>query len=206
MKGWKEVQMSVAQPLPIGFSFVCFGNFRPWLCQDYLYFSSEVLLEILVTIVDLIKSQMEGLSGNFRCCRYQSNGIWICLVWKCCTNCLGNCMLNDKVRCLSSRARLVFFCLFEATKVEEQQDPPEHFADVFPGLARIQDRHSTVDDGYDNQHAGVSMATIQIQIFASPTLCKDDGFDLKFISSCCLRKPAFVEGASWVVFANEVSS
>ena len=28
--------MSVAQPLPIGF-FLCFGNFRPWLCQDYLY-------------------------------------------------------------------------------------------------------------------------------------------------------------------------
>ena len=27
--------MSVAQPLPIGFPF--FGNFRPWLCQDYLY-------------------------------------------------------------------------------------------------------------------------------------------------------------------------
>ena len=25
----------MAQPLPIGFPF--FGNFRPWLCQDYLY-------------------------------------------------------------------------------------------------------------------------------------------------------------------------
>ena len=75
----------------------------------FKYVSSEVLLEILVTTVDLIESQVEGLSDNFRCYRYQSNGIRIFLVWKCCTSCLGNCMLNDKVMCLTSRVPLVFF-------------------------------------------------------------------------------------------------
>ena len=34
--------MSVAQPLPIGFVSFFFGNFRPWLRQDYLYYSIEV--------------------------------------------------------------------------------------------------------------------------------------------------------------------
>ena len=29
--------MSVAQPLPIGFVSLFFGNFGLWLCQDYLY-------------------------------------------------------------------------------------------------------------------------------------------------------------------------
>ena len=29
-------------------------------------------------------------------------------MWKYCTSCLGNCTLNDKVRCLISRAPLVF--------------------------------------------------------------------------------------------------
>ena len=28
--------MKVAQPLPIGFVSSFFGNFRLWLCQDYL--------------------------------------------------------------------------------------------------------------------------------------------------------------------------
>ena len=38
--------MSAAQPLPIGFFFCFFGNFRHWLCQDYLYYYMLYLFDI----------------------------------------------------------------------------------------------------------------------------------------------------------------
>ena len=41
--------MSVAQPLPIGFFF--FGNFRHWLCQDYLQMSEHVLAVLAIPAV-----------------------------------------------------------------------------------------------------------------------------------------------------------
>ena len=105
-RGWLDVdwEFSANSLLRFVFGFPCSGYLilrdfkRSYRGCSYLTRTREKL----VTILDLIESQVEGLSDNFRCYRYQSKGIRISLVWKCCTSCLGNCMLNDKVRCLNS--------------------------------------------------------------------------------------------------------
>ena len=63
-----EIELNVAQPLPIGFPF--FGNFRPWLCQDYLYYGHSMSFVIGSNIGAKVASRWDEKGG--RCFYYHS--------------------------------------------------------------------------------------------------------------------------------------